>query len=224
MIALVIGARRGSLGAEIRRQFTLPHHNSPPNLVITAGVSGDEMHELNILEPDMINHVISLVNPDVIICTVGVNLSTKPIGDPGWYADVAQQTKINFLGPALLMEAVASCPRVKKLIFISSNSAHIARRNSLGYCSSKAALSMAVRCAAREWAGEPLVYAYELGLLAGTPMTQATEAVFGPAQSRMVGAENGLKVREVADAIVSDLRHSGMAYNGSTIRLDAGEQ
>jgi NAD(P)-dependent dehydrogenase (short-subunit alcohol dehydrogenase family) len=221
---LIIGAQPNSLGFALARQFTLPLYG-----VATAGISGHESYECSLLEMDQVIKVLDEYKPHIIICTAGINRSTQPIttATPRWLIDTYEQMAVNFEGPINLLAAAVSPAMdipVEQVIMISSNSAHIARRNSLGYCASKAALSMAVRVAGRELAGDPLVYGYELGLLKGTPMTVATEEAFGPAQSRMVGAEGGLDTWQVARHIVNVVGSPWQGLNGTLQRLDAGEQ
>lgn len=58
---------------------------------------------------------------------------------------------------------------------IASDAARIPMRHSIAYCSSKAALVMAVRCAARELAPKWRVNAVSPGVVAGTPMSDQTD-------------------------------------------------
>ena len=65
----------------------------------------------------------------------------------------------------------------------------------------------------------------ELGLLKGTPMTQATREQFPDVPlSRIPGAPEGLELREVAGTILTNLLNPTHALNGVMLRLDAGEQ
>jgi NAD(P)-dependent dehydrogenase (short-subunit alcohol dehydrogenase family) len=57
------------------------------------------------------------------------------------------------------------------VVAISSDASRIAMRTSISYCSSKAALNMAVRVAARELAPRWQVNAVAPGIIADTPMT-----------------------------------------------------
>jgi NAD(P)-dependent dehydrogenase (short-subunit alcohol dehydrogenase family) len=112
------------------------------------------------------------------------------------------------------------------LVAMSSNSAHIPRSPSLGYCVSKAAVSMAVRVLARKWAGVPLVYGYEPGLLATrATVAQASSGAYGAgALHRMRGVpQYGNEPKVLAKLIGHNLLEGGMHLNGCMLRLDAGE-
>jgi len=224
---LIIGAKPDSLGDEIHRVAKLSDALDP----MTAGISGEDF-QLNLSNETAINNVLHETKPDIIVCTVGINQSVMPInqehnGYMFWIDTLQDQMRVNAMMPLRLLHRavlMGADRNLESVVFISSNSAHIARRNSVGYCASKAALSMGIRCAARELAGRPLVWAYEFGLLKGTPMTQATEATFGPAQTRMVGAPEGLETHDAAVQVIKDVTEPWMGLNGATLRLDAGEQ
>lgn len=193
--------------------------------VFTAGMSVHEDFQLNVQEPGSVREVLDRVRPRDIVVTAGINIG-EPIGSDSYSAASIRSIGVNFVG---VMEVLNQWMKLGPdqdgaFVAISSNSSHIARRGSTAYCASKAALSMAIRCAAREIGGRPLVYAYEFGLLMGTPMTQGTEARFGPSQTRMVGAEKGLDVLAAAKAISNNLVAPWHGLNGALIRLDAGEQ
>lgn len=214
---LVIGARPGSLGDWITKESN--------RSVTTAGIDSEEFI-LDVTRPGDIKSVLRGTRPKSIVVTAGVNRGSE-IGERGYLTDMVASLNVNCTGVMNVLNEWLNWREGRVLgsfVAVSSNSAHIARRNSAAYCASKAALSMAIRCAGRELAGSPLVYGYELGLLAGTPMTKSTEARFGPAQSRMVGAESGLLPQEAAAVIVRNLERPFMGFNGTLLRLDAGEQ
>lgn len=218
---LIIGAQPGSLGEAVAQ--ALPH-----GVAITAGMGVHEDFQLDVREPKNIASVLRNVDPHSILVTAGINVG-EPVGQKGFLPGLTRSMEVNVVGVmSVLDEWIAMTGKgfytPQQFVAISSNSAHIARRNSAAYCASKAALSMALRCAARELGGAPLVYGYELGLLAGTPMTAATEARFGPSQSRMVGAEKGLDKEAVAGTIAHNLLNPWQGLNGTLLRLDAGEQ
>lgn len=237
---MVVGAAPNSLGdAVVEAGITYGHD------VTTVGLNMEDVI-MDALEEAVFDDrrglnkggwpsVFSAFTPDHVICTVGIN---EPAGEEGSFAHATfpewmnRSFNINVVGPLNILrfflrylEDKSGHRHQHHFVGISSNSAHIARSNSMAYCASKAALSMALRCAARETKGDPaLIYGYELGLLAGTPMTQATEARFGPAQTRMPGAPDGLDRYAVADQIVRTLEGATLGLNGALLRLDAGEQ
>jgi NAD(P)-dependent dehydrogenase (short-subunit alcohol dehydrogenase family) len=229
---LVIGARKGSLGEAIADYVRDQQFLGP---VVTAGISGED--ELLDLSHPMAKteDFICGVDPKHIVCTVGVNLPAR-ITDTDYLHRLGQSMLINVQWPMRLLE---SWIRVNDpsttyqkggfnhFVAISSNSAHIARSSSGPYCASKAALSMAIRCAARELAESQFcAYAYEPGMLDGTPMTENTRLAFprGPLH-RMPGyaPRAGLSTRTLARLVVGNL-NTGKELNGCTLRMDAGEQ
>lgn len=228
---LIIGAQPGSLGEAVADRFDR-------STCLTAGMSVHEDFQIDLRQIGSVRELLDHVDPHSILVTAGINVG-EAVGQKGFRPALIRSMEVNVVGVmAVLDEWVARGSRLpdpvglkgskfysgQQFVAISSNSAQIARRNSAAYCASKAALSMALRCAARELAGRPLVYGYELGLLKGTPMTAATEARFGPAQSRMVGAEKGLDKEEVAGQIARNLLNPWHGLNGTLLRLDAGEQ
>lgn len=225
MKLLVIGAAPNSLGAAIVKVMRI---RSKDNEVVTAGIGGEEEFVDVTGTNDVWDSLLS-IKPTHIVVTTGINIGDE-IGSGNYLENLRRSFQVNTLGVMSVLDvwiaqkADGKPVDPKAFVAISSNSAHIARRNSTAYCASKAALSMAIRCAARELAGSPLVYGYEFGLLRGTPMTQDTEKRFGPAQTRMPGAPGGLNVLDAANQIVNDLINPWHGLNGSLMRLDAGEQ
>lgn len=231
---LVIGCQPRSLGeALVGEARTGPYEFSA---VITAGLrtgSAPEEYLLNVRSENSIKETLGKVEPDIIICTVGVN---EPATIVERYLPLRMNDAFatNVIGPMEVLRHFLSCEGSgawngsvrRKFIAISSNSARIPRRGSLPYCASKAALSMALRVAARELAGtDTMVWGYEPGLLAGTPMTESTEQTFGlHGLHRMPGVgPEGLLVGAVAAAIIADVANPSPAFNGTLIPLDAGE-
>ena len=228
MTVLVVGSRPDSLGSAVRDML-----QNKGLSVATAGISG-EMHYLDIVDHNSVSLIMNRVRPSQVVCTAGINQSFS-LRAEGLVSGVESSFYVNALGPITLLQAwvhmletteLGTTQGPKQFVAISSNSAHIARRNSIAYCASKAALSMALRCAARELAGEgKLVYGYEPGLLAGTPMTAASADAFPGALHRMPGVKpDGLSTRDFAATIVANLTHPNQALHGTMLRLDAGEQ
>lgn len=62
------------------------------------------------------------------------------------------------------------------IVAITSDASRIAMRTSIAYCSSKAALNMAVRCSARELAPRWQINAVAPGIIEDTPMTDYVDA------------------------------------------------
>lgn len=237
---LIVGASgENSLGHAIVREL----HDCEWEFgaVNTAGITDEEIR-LDLLRSPRISEVLTQCRPDIIVCTVGINQPVD-IVDAFLPAKMHNSFQTNVTGPMdLLRHFVASPVRpergdaVKKFVAISSNSARIARRNSVAYCASKAALSMALRVAARELApgGHVAVWGYEPGLLDGTPMSRETARDFASRQGRepeelimhrMPGVPpEGIPPADLARRIVQDLATFSYAHNGIIIPFDAGEQ
>lgn len=226
---LVVGAARGGLGEAIVDELI---DASAFGDVYTAGLN-EEDKPLNLLQPARIFNVLEELQPDIVVCTAGVNVPAD-IGSASLRHVMEQSFAANVVGPQQLLQHFVSSPvrpergdAVKKFVAISSNSARIPRRNSAAYCASKAALSMALRIAARELApaGQVAVWGYEPGLLAGTPMTHQAAKSFPGALHRMKGVPpNGIPPQDLARRIVQDLATFSVAQNGLIIPFDADEQ
>lgn len=199
-----------------------------------------EDYRLDVRFSNQMKQVLGDVQPDILVCTVGVN---APCGIGSRYLAMRMEEafRVNVIGVLELLRHFALIDgsgywkngrtNAKKFVAISSNSARLPRRQSLAYCASKAALSMGLRVAARELAGTMTqVWGYEPGLLAGTPMTQETEQHFGRSGEsavlhRMRGVPaDGLPVRSLAQQIVNDVAQYAPGLNGVLVPCDAGEQ
>lgn len=229
MNLLVVGARPDSLGAAVAKQAREAGWD-----VMTMGVSGEEFR-MDLITEDL-EAFMALYRVDHVVCTAGINRAQGPTQSARSWWD--EHMLANVVGPMRLLDAYAKIGptdgvRVGHFVAISSNSAHIPRTNSGPYCASKAALSMALRVAARDAAvsDDPtlvpyVVYGYEPGLLRGTPMTKETAARLpGAPLTRMrgFGVHEGLSVYGLANHIVHNIGFGGPELNGCLLRLDAGE-
>lgn len=165
-----------------------------------------------------------------VVMTIGVNhpdsfdLDGRMQMDVNYFApmELARQWKAS----AALLAASASSLASGHFVVISSNSAHIPRSNSAGYCASKAALSMGIRSLSRTVVrGAGVFYGWEFGLLRGTPMTAQVAARLGSSVplSRIPGAVDGLSVAACAGLVVAGLTTGGWELNGCMLRVDGGE-
>ena len=232
---LVVGVGEGSLGAAIA-QYARDRQFSVADDVKTAGPTGDADHYLDMdysSSQGGMWELLKKLRPRHIVCTIGTSNSSR-IDEPryDYTARLRHAFEANVEWPLSILrnwygiEQDATVLGPRHFVAISSNSAHIARRNSSQYCASKAALSMALRCVARELAETDfVVYGYEPGLLAGTPMTRATEGRFSGPLHRMPGfpERQGIHPASLARMVVANLHH-GREINGSLFRVDAGEQ
>lgn len=230
---LIIGARAGSLGEALYEAAAESHYYET---VTTAGIS-EEMVRTDITNTSHIRDMLALVAPQHIVCTVGIN---EPAGmDREFLRSIMIDSfRVNVISPMEVLRHWVDMTEFwkdhhqQKFIAISSNSARIPRTNSIAYCSSKAALSMALRCAARELARRgdgPLVWGYEPGLLNTVmsremfPEAPTPENGVGPLH-RMEGVGwSGIEPTSLAERILGDLMMDGVAMNGCMIPFDGGE-
>lgn len=212
---LIFGARKKSIGDGVRKMWS----DMFDGHVVTAGLSGDEEIDGLASDEDWVRSVIRQVKPDRILCTIGKN---QPRGESDLYSWLADSMEVNVALPLSILEIwmEEDPPKGAHFVVISSNSAHIPRSQSMAYCASKAALSMAVRCAARDLQKADMdivVYGWEPGLVKGTPMSE------GRGGTRMLGLPQGIGRRALAHQIVSALAFGGAEYSGVLVRLDNGE-
>lgn len=224
-VVLVVGARRGSLGDAVVTEL-----HAKGLSAYRAGIT-DEPLRLDIADRGNVWDILHTVDPTHVVCTVGMNQPTPFYSDDFYDTHATDHAVTNYLLPMYLLNAYAGylADMPGSFVAISSNSAHVARSNSAAYCASKAALSMGLRCAARDAsrAGKPLrIWGYEPGALTGTPMTQVVQKGLGKdaPMSRMLTAPAGLATAAVARVVARDLLDSGDVLHGCMVRLDNGEQ
>lgn len=230
MKLLVVGARPGSLGAAVK---DMAQESQFGWEVVTVGMSNeDHWLEFHTETQATLEQKLRDLRPDAIVCTAGINRPRRAThSTKSWYED---HFAVNVIGPMRLLDAWLSYGPDTDVpwphfVAISSNSARIPRGHSAAYCASKAALSMAIQCRARDVArvNQPMsIYAYEPGLIQGTPMTNETERRFpGQPLHRMlgVGLEDGLSAHGLAGHVVRNIAFGGPELNGVCLRLDAGE-
>lgn len=239
---LVVGARAESLGHCVAEVATAQGWD-----VTTAGVSGEEDFLLDVADQVAVHRFFPMANEGLepwhsVVCTAGIN-NEGGIGDVDIRGKLDQSLLINVTGPLYLLHCWAQrwwsnlssdhmygdgAPEVPMhFVAVSSNSASIARSKSLAYCASKAALSMGIRCAARELASTWLnVWGVEPGWLSGTPMSKEVGvrlAGTGELMHRIPGNRT-VDPAALAHFIVGGLRNPYSSLNGCMIRFDGGEQ
>lgn len=241
---LVVGARPASLGAAVAEWGQRKMMD-----VTTAGISGEDVVLDVTIGSDLRRLFAETAEPifDHIVCTVGIN-GEASMAKGFWEAAMRDHMEINAYAPLRLMDywlrswrqyskiiddrgMESRSIRPKQFIAISSNSAQVARSRSVAYCASKAALSMALRCTAREVADEGLpcvVTAYEPGWLEGTPMSEEVQQRLysDPTVTNLhrIPGGKGIDVWDLAAVIVNQIQLGSAMFNGCTIRLDGGEQ
>lgn len=214
---LIWGARKKSIGEAVKKMWL----DMFDGTVVTAGVSGEEDFLVNTSDDEEVRNLYNEVKPNHVLCTIGRNESLEEYGGPfeGWMQDLFDA---NVTTPMSLLNTWLECEIFSGSHFVvmSSNSAHIPRSQSMAYCCTKAALSMAVRCAARDLQKAEIdltVYGWEPGLVKGTPMSADKGG------TRMLGLPQGMGRRALAHQIVSALAFGGAEYSGCLLRLDNGE-
>lgn len=236
---LVLGAAKDSLGLAIADEAL---KNYDFSRIFTAGIT-DEALYCDVRNVNSIKDCLAEAMPTYVVCTVGVNVPHQ-LRQAGMGLTMNEAFLVNVIGPMEVLHRFIAGPLRheeregkyrRRFVAISSNSARIPRTGSAPYCASKAALSMALRVAARELAPDPwapLVWGYEPGLLAGTPMTEATlkqfsdpnEGLSVPPLHRMKGVGAlGLPVAELAERIMYDVVYGSPGLNGCMFPFDSGE-
>jgi NAD(P)-dependent dehydrogenase (short-subunit alcohol dehydrogenase family) len=226
-LVMVVGAQPGSIGDAVAEQCRALGYAT-----CTAGLGGEEVHVDLVRDnmPSLIS-MLATVNPDHIVCTVGMNMAEpEDLLDPtDWYD---WHFQVNVTAPMRLLHAwtrmLSNGHGLNHYVAISSNSSRVPRSRSAAYCASKAALSQALRVKAREGAvrvGSPIIYGYEPGLVAGTPMTEAAARQWpGVPLTRMRDQRlsTGIPVGSLAWWVCQNLT-LGPELNGMLIPLDADE-
>jgi len=140
---------------------------------------------------------------------------------------------VNTFGFTRLMSALARYQTHARVVVVVSDAATTPMRGSLAYCSSKAALAMAVKCAARELAPHFEVIGVSPAVVEGTGMTEwidahvpifrgwtAEEAASYEMQSNPLGRR--IDRREVAEVVYYALC-GPQALTGSIIEVRGGK-
>lgn len=226
---LVIGTRPGSLGDAIAIRLEEGDLHDVVRVDHPDRTVNGSDWQMDITDRRQVVHAIEhLVPSDVVICA-GVNLD-----DSVFARNLSLQLQVNTYGPLMfineLLDYWMRSGRVPpatglNVCALSSNSAHIARSGSVGYCASKAALSMGLRSMARKSAGigGVRIWGYEPGLIGDTPMTDEVLLRFdGPAHR--IPSGRSVQKWDLAKRIVRDIVTPTWDMNGVMFRMDGGEQ
>ncbi len=212
---LVVGARQGGLGAYVADAARRAGY-----VTMTAGPEGCDVKFDITNEIDIWNAVKMVF--DHVVCTAGINLP----GTTKYLWNLETQVEVNFISVAKLLDEWIHFKPLHKLghfVAISSNSARIPRSQSGGYCASKAALEMYLRCAARERAKENVaIYAYSPGWIIGTPMSKAVLQRLLEEPPHRIPSGKGIEPTDLAQMIVNNLK-TGRMLNGCIVPADGGE-
>jgi NAD(P)-dependent dehydrogenase (short-subunit alcohol dehydrogenase family) len=237
---LVIGCASGSFGhyvAEaLRGTFDADRSMYPQWTVLKAGHPDEPTseYEYDVTDQQLRhNEAMLSIRPHHVVYAVGVNRSDWPGDGPTLANSAVDHFEVNVAGFLRVAEAFKSVALPgSQLVAVSSNSAYIPRSPSVGYCISKAALSMAVRTLARRWKGEPIVWGVEPGLMntRATINTVNSGALTDELGRRVpahrmqgVSSQFGLSAHQLAESVAHDVLWGGHWLNGTLRQMDAGE-
>lgn len=230
---LIVGA--GGVGEALRQNFGREYD------VHTAGIAG-EMFKLDIANPAEVavffrhsEHSGELY--DHVVVASGVN-NPAHITSLALHRSMVSQMEVNYLGPMMVLskwlrswvdgkkngEHVEAHPH--HFVVVGSNSAHIPRSDSAGYCASKAALEMGIRVAAREaarrWATVS-VWGVNPGWIVDTRMSRQVERKLGDKPAHRIPGNRVLRADQVARFILEQVVYDRRYLNGTMVRMDGGE-
>lgn len=227
MDLLVFGGQGGVGRAVVKAATDLGYK------VATAGIHPDEHHHVDLENGAQIVGLMGSHHWDHVVMASGLNLETQ-LSSMGLHRATRTMMAVNCLGPIVALQAWLKASAKGHFVVVSSNSAHIPRTSSLGYCASKAAVSMAVRVAAREVAKESgvAVWGVEPGWIDDTPMSQAMlrrlavnnegKKTGAPPAHRIPGGRTNAP-RDIANFIMDGIDNDLLKFNGCMFRLDGGE-
>lgn len=174
---------------------------------------------------------------DVVFCA-GLNLPTDWRVTPGYFSgNLVDHMNVNFIGAMVAaklwmdtrMRRVREGVNAGSFVVLSSNSALIPRSGSAGYCASKAAVSMGIKCLARDMSKDIIpgsLYGYEPCWLENTNMSAAVkERLPEGVPLHRVPRGYGQDPGRFADLIVSNLLSDSAPdiLHGSMLRVDLGD-
>lgn len=241
---LIVGVKEGGIGHAVWKRATdyvdeeMEVHGADLGEVISEATCID----FDIRSPADRLRVMSKHEPCHVLVTTGINLyGMEDYSGLEWENHFMEVLHVNTVGVlALAREWSDSMVGFERdgiyshmgwhFAAISSNSAHIARSESAMYCASKAALSMGMRCLARDAAKankHQALYVYEPGWVTGTPMSRTiagSDDVYQNARFHRIPSMYGLDKNDLAKVIMDNFTNGWNIMNGACIRLDGGEQ
>lgn len=170
---LVIGGTSG-IGKEVAyiAPYVIRGINAEPVFVQAVGEE-----ECDVTDPEKLDQVVRKFCPTHVVYSAGINhLEWIENSTP---QDFAKVLAVNLIGfQTLLTSMLSNGIRNASIVAVSSDAATRPMRTSLMYCSSKAALSMSVKCAARELASKGYrINSVSPGKVADTEMTRYVDSV-----------------------------------------------
>ncbi len=227
MSILVVGVGEDNLGEALMESFSIRGVD-----VTSAGIDTICDVKMNVTQDQRVKEVFRDNDFSKVVYCAGINLPSFPAGT-GFVSDISREMEVNYLGAMRVLHywfKEVDLNSRGAFVGVSSNSAHIARSPSLGYCSSKAAMSMGIKVAARRssklygWK-TPSIWGIEPGWIEDTPMSKQFEAEHDEEQiPHRIPTGDGMLKGEIADFIAREMIYGGNLYHGQMIRLDRGEQ
>ena len=191
--------------------------------------------ELDVADPTSIQHFIEQHGESIDRLVYSAGFNSPDMLREVSSDDVSDTFDVNVIGFINILSFLAD-QRFGELsvVAIVSDAATVPMRGSIAYCSSKAALSMAVRCAAREMAGMGWrVNGVAPGVVANTPMTEKIDRIIPEMrgwtkldarkyENSLIPMKRRCTKEEVAQLVLQVLE--GPAYlNGAIIPITGGK-
>jgi meso-butanediol dehydrogenase / (S,S)-butanediol dehydrogenase / diacetyl reductase len=198
--------------------------------VLTADLEGKAELAIDLENPANVVACFKNHHFTHVVVAAGLNLETS-LSSMGLHRQTQHMMAVNFLGPMVAMQAWLRGRNQQggHFVVVGSNSAHIPRTGSLGYCASKAALHMGIRVAAREaadYAGPVTIWGVDPGWVEDTGMSRS---VMRRAEQRgwdklhRIPGDRTLTAEDVARVIITNIRDNALYLNGCMLRIDGGE-
>lgn len=176
--ALVVGGATG-LGAAIVAEIAHERPLLPCSVPEQAWVANLYMSfEMDVRDDESIRHYLESKGPlSHIVYTPGINKLEMVNGDMRDSLQRVFDTNVfGFVQVLGIYKDLFGLDSLQSVVAIVSDAARNPMRGSLAYCSSKAALAMAVRTVAREWAGEVRVNGVAPAVIDDTPLSAANDS------------------------------------------------
>ncbi len=168
---------------------------------------------------------------DNVIFSAGVN--TPCFIESMNSMELQRMFDVNVIGFIKVLNELVRIQGHGTMCAIVSDAANRPMRNSIGYCSSKAALQMAIRCASRELSPNWRIFGVSPGVVYDTPMTRNINDIC--AKFREIPIEEiekdieltpmgrYISVTEVAE-LVSQMLNAGPFLSGTTVDISGGSK
>lgn len=159
----VVGAARDSLGEELMNRWEGP-------------VVGTHHDEVDVTKRNQVTKFVSDHGPFSHVAYCAGTESLRWIHEMT-ETEMQRTLNVNLVGFVTVLQAITVWQESCNVVAVTSDAAKNPMRGSIAYCSSKAGLEMAVRCAARELAPDWRVNGVAPGTIEDTGMTRRNDAV-----------------------------------------------